>query len=45
MKILAGKEVNRQGEKIEYEYDNQENWIKRISRAWMMIERIIKYDE
>jgi hypothetical protein len=45
MKILGGEEVNRQGEKIEYEYDDHGNWIKRISRGWMMIERKIVYYE
>ena len=43
MKVLMKEEVNQQGGGIEYKYDEHGNWIKWISRGWIMIERTIEY--
>jgi hypothetical protein len=45
MNILLGKEANQQMGGIVYEYDEYGNWIKWISKGWMMIERTIEYYE
>ena len=43
MNILNGEEVDQQWGEIEYKYDEHGNWIKWISRGWLMIERTIVY--
>ena len=43
MNILKGEEVDQQWGEIEYEFDERGNWIKWISRGWLMIERTIVY--
>lgn len=45
MKILLTEEVDQPGGRIEYKYDEHGNWVKYISRGWMMIERTIVYYE
>jgi len=45
MKLLYYEESKYPGVNTIYEYDDHENWIKRIVKDWMMIERKIVYYE